>query len=110
VVIRVAVFAILPVAAPSCVGPVDDVNQSFFFTGVVPVIILTDDVSILIKYKLMCVAQAVSKNFKVTAIGVGPRDHTAVRKLPFFSVGTGAVKADIADLPIKAPIRSHFDA
>ena len=74
----------------------------------ITIIVFTDQVGILVKSKLMRIAVAVSKYFKITSVRVTPGYHAAIRVLPFLSVLVFTAKTNVADLPVYPAIGTHF--
>src|SRR5690606_7016280 len=97
---RITVLSVLPIAAPSSIGTIDDVHQALLFSGMVPVIVLTDDIAIFVKYELVCIAQPMGEYLKVGTVRIGPHNHTAIG-IP--------VETAVPDLPIQSPIGAVLD-
>src|SRR3546814_8581974 len=76
--------------------PVDDVNQTFLFTRMIPVVIHADQIAQFIEYKFMCIAKPGREYFEIASVGIGPDNHALVRVFPFPAVWPPPVEADVA--------------
>src|SRR5688572_23789859 len=110
VVVRVPVFTILPIAPPAYISAIYNIHQPFTFTGMIAIVIFTDEIGVFIKNKFMCITITGSKYFKVASIGITSGNNTAIGVFPFFTSLVLATKTNITNLPINSSVRSHFHA
>ena len=110
IVFRVPVFTELPVCSPPDVCTFYHIYNALALTGVVAIIVFTDQVAVCIENKFMGIAIAVSKHFEITAIGITPYDDATVGMIIIFTVYIFTVKTDIADLPVDPAIWAQFNA
>ena len=104
VVFGVGVFAILPVGTPACIGTFHDVHEAFTFARMVAVVVGGNEVAVLVESKLVGVAQTSGENFKIAAVGVTTGNGARVGVGPFFAIYGGDVGANVANVPIDAPV------
>src|SRR5262245_2940656 len=78
VVVGIHVLAELPVDAPPTVHPVDDVYESLHFSGMIAVVVRSDQIAVLVERELLRVAQAAREDLGLGAVGVGAENHAAV--------------------------------
>ena len=102
--------AILPVGAPAGVHVLDDVNESFFFTGAVRVVVDAEDVAVLIEGDFLDVAETTGVNLEVGTIGIAAEEGALVGVFEVEAFLGFYAHSLIADGPIDAPIRAHCEA
>ena len=64
----------------------------------------------LVERELLQVADARREHLEVGAVRIGAHHRALVRIRPDLAVAVGDVEADVADLPVEAPVRAHQHA
>ena len=83
-------------------------NQSFTFTFMIAIIILTDDISIFIKGKFMGISQPCSKHFKVRSVRIRSHQNSLIGIEMIFSFFICKIGSNITYPPINFPIGSFY--
>ena len=110
IITRIAVFTKLPVDAPPGIRTIHDINQTLTLSGMIPIIVNRDDITILIKDKFMGIAKAMGEYFKIRTIRIAAHNDTFIRIRPFLTRFINSVKSDITDSPVNTSIRPHDQA